>query len=130
IYAAGVTLYEMLTGRLPFESETAVGLAYKHISEIPKRPSTLNPNVPPRLDAIVMKSLAKEPLQRFYSAAEMEKALHNLEASGQQLTTAIPVARPNVTAGSTGRLSKAAPRGGQSTRVVGAAPASLRPTGG
>ena len=59
IYALGVTLYEMLTGQLPFESDSAVGLAYKHINEPAPPPSTLNPNVPPKLDAIVLKSLAK-----------------------------------------------------------------------
>src|SRR5205814_8220574 len=78
IYAVGVTLYEMLTGHIPFESETAVGLAYKHISEITTRPGLVNPNIPVSLDTIVMKALAKEPAQRFNRAAETEKPLRNL----------------------------------------------------
>lgn len=99
IYAVGVTLYEMLVGRLPFESDSAMGLAYKHISEMPAPPSRLNPNVPPKLDTIVMRALAKEPQQRYTSAAEMERALRNLEATGQQATAAIPVVRPTIVGG-------------------------------
>src|SRR5206468_5193159 len=114
IYAVGVTLYEMLTGHIPFESETAVGLAYKHITEMPTRPGLLNPNIPARLDTIVMKALAKEPSQRFNSAAEMEKALRNLEANGQQATAAIPVARTNVTASATRQRRSAPAQAGRS----------------
>src|SRR5205085_2056952 len=112
IYAVGVSLYEMLTGHLPFESDTAIGLAYKHINEIPKPPGKLNPNIPPRLETIVMRALAKDPSQRFSSAAEMERALRNLEASGSQATTAIPVARTNVSSSSSRQVQKAPARGG------------------
>ena len=117
IYAVGVSLYEMLTGHIPFESDTAVGLAYKHISEMPRPPSQQNPNVPARLDTIVMKALAKEPAQRYNSAADMEKALRNLQVSGQQATAAIPIpaARPNVT-GASARQSAS-----RSTRTGGKA---------
>src|SRR5204863_6859338 len=113
IYAVGVSLYEMLTGRLPFESDTAMGLAYKHISEMPKPPSNLNPNIPPRLEAIIMKALAKDPSQRFSSASEMERALRNFEATGSQDTTAIPVARTNVGSTSSRQATGAANRGGR-----------------
>ena len=99
IYAVGVTLYEMLTGRLPFESDNAVGLAYKHISEPPPSPRALNPSIPSRLEAIVLKSMAKEPQQRYSSAAEMERSLRSLQAVGQQPTIEmrVPTARPRVT---------------------------------
>ncbi len=138
IYAVGVSLYEMVTGKLPFESDTAIGLAYKHISEIPKPPSRLNPNIPPRLEAIIMKALAKDPSQRFTSAAEMERALRNLEASGAQATTAIPVARTNVsstasrqTTGGANRSGRQ-PTGGSSTVSVqrGGYPAAAGATAG
>jgi serine/threonine-protein kinase len=121
LYAVGVTLYEMLTGHLPFESDSTVGLAYKHISETPRPPSQLNPQVPPRLDAIVMRAMQKDPMARFGSAADMERALRNLEAMGQQATTAIPVARPSVTAGATRPVTKGNVRGQQPT-------GPLRPT--
>ncbi|MEP6776285.1 MAG: protein kinase, partial [Chloroflexota bacterium] len=99
IYSLGVTLYEMLTGKLPFESENSVGLAYKHISEPPPSPRALNPNIPLRLEAIVLKSMAKDPAQRFSSAAEMERSLRSLQLSGQQATAEInvPRAKTNVT---------------------------------
>jgi serine/threonine-protein kinase len=113
IYAVGMTLYEMLTGHLPFESESAVGLAYKHISEPPQPPSRLNPSIPPRLEAIVMRSLQKEPTARFGSAADMEKALRNLEASGAQATTAVPVARPSVTGPGARQVPRASAKGGR-----------------
>ncbi len=99
IYAVGVTLYEMLTGRLPFESDNAVGLAYKHISEAPPPPRSLNPNIPARLEAIVLKALSKEPQHRYPSATEMEHALKSLQVVGQQptLEMRVPTARPRVT---------------------------------
>ncbi len=128
IYAVGVTLYEMLTGRLPFESDSAVGLAYKHISEEPPSPRAANPSVPPRLEAIVHKALSKEPTERFSSAAEMEKALRALVAGGLQATMAVPVAQPNVTQGTQGRprqVPQAAPRGGRAT-AAGPSTSSLR----
>ena len=105
IYAVGVTLYEMLTGRLPFESDSIVGLAYKHIGEPPVPPIQMQPNIPPRLNAIVLKAMAKDPQERFGSAAEMEKALRNLEVAGRQATTVIPVVRPNVAGGNVPRAS-------------------------
>lgn len=105
IYALGVTLFEMITGRLPFESENAVGLAYKHIGEPPPSPRSLNPNVPLRLEAIVLKALAKDPTQRYSSAAEMERTLRSLQISDQQTTQQmginVPQARHNITGAGT-----------------------------
>ena len=111
IYAVGVTLFEMLTGRLPFESDSVVGLAYKHISEPPVPPSELRPNIPHRLDVIVLKAMAKDPQVRFGSAMEMEKALRSIEASGQQATASIPVARPNVSGGGGRQTPRGTTRG-------------------
>src|SRR6476469_8641000 len=91
IYSLGVTLYEMLTGRLPFESDTDVGMAFKHISDAPIPPRQLNPAIPPALNAIVLKAMAKDPAQRFASAAQMEQALRNYAAFGAQHTMAAPV---------------------------------------
>lgn len=103
LYAVGVTLYEMLTGRLPFESENVMGLAYKHISEEAPSVRQLNPAAPPRLDAIMLKSMAKDPQQRFGSAAEMEKALRAIQMGGQQPTVEVPVAQVNVQQGARGQ---------------------------
>lgn len=99
IYAVGVTMYEMLTGRLPFESENVMGLAYKHISEEPPSVRNLNPSVPPRLDAVILKSMSKDPQQRFASAADMEKTLRAIQMGGQQPTVEVPVAQVNMQPG-------------------------------
>ena len=112
IYAVGVTMYEMLTGKLPFESDSIMGLAYKHISEPPQAPRELNPGIPARLEAIVLKALAKDSNERFASAAEMERALRAMLAGGQQATVEVPVARSNVVPG-----SRQNSRGRQTVRV-------------
>ena len=71
LYSAGVVLYEMLTGRLPFEGETPVFVAIQHINSIPISPRELNPEIPPMLEAITMKAMAPDPDQRYASAEEM-----------------------------------------------------------
>src|ERR671910_1052247 len=68
IYSIGVILYEALTGRVPFEADSAVAVALKQVSETPRRPSAINPNVPPALDPVVMRALAKDPEARFRDA--------------------------------------------------------------
>jgi eukaryotic-like serine/threonine-protein kinase len=75
LYAVGVVLYELLTGSVPFEGESAVTIALKQVSAEPTPPSQRNPEVPPALDAVVMRSLAKDPLARFASADEFIAAL-------------------------------------------------------
>ena len=71
LYSAGVVLYEMLTGRLPFEGETPVFVAIQHINSIPIAPRELNPDIPEALEAITMKAMAPNPNQRYASADEM-----------------------------------------------------------
>src|SRR5262249_25863693 len=68
LYSIGVMLYEALTGRVPFEADSAVAVAMKQVSQAPQRPSSINPKVSPALDAVVMRALEKEPGQRFQSA--------------------------------------------------------------
>ena len=79
IYSIGVILYEALTRRVPFEGDSAVAVALKQVSEQPRRPSAINPNVPPALDAVVMRSLAKDPEARFKDADAFLKALDAAE---------------------------------------------------
>lgn len=71
LYSAGVVLYEMLTGRLPFEGETPVFVAIQHINSIPLAPRELNPEIPEALEAITMKAMAPNLENRYSSAEEM-----------------------------------------------------------
>jgi eukaryotic-like serine/threonine-protein kinase len=75
LYSLGVVLYEMLTGTVPFTGDTPVEIAMKHLSQVPKPPSELRPEVPHDLDAVVMRALAKDPAQRYGSAEEMDADL-------------------------------------------------------
>jgi serine/threonine-protein kinase len=75
LYSIGVMLYEALTGRVPFEGDSAVAVAMKQVSQAPQRPSSINPQVSPALDAVVMRALEKEPGQRFQSADAFIAAL-------------------------------------------------------
>jgi serine/threonine-protein kinase len=77
LYSVGIILYELLTGRLPFESETPMALAVKHMTEMADPPSERRPDlgIPPELDALVMRALAKSRDDRFASAEEMRAAL-------------------------------------------------------
>jgi eukaryotic-like serine/threonine-protein kinase len=75
LYSIGVMLYEALTGRVPFEADTAVAVAMKQVSQAPQRPSSINPQVSPALDAAVMRALEKESGRRFQSADAFIAAL-------------------------------------------------------
>ena len=79
IYSLGAVLYEMLAGRPPFTGESPMAIAYKQVNDTPPPPSTMNADVPPELDAIVMRALSKNPANRYQSGQEfaddLERAL-------------------------------------------------------
>lgn len=77
LYSVGVMLYEMLTGRLPFEGETPVFVAIQHINSIPISPRELNPDIPEALEAITLKAMAPNPDQRYLSADDMLEDIKN-----------------------------------------------------
>jgi beta-lactam-binding protein with PASTA domain/predicted Ser/Thr protein kinase len=83
VYAAGCVLFELLTGEPPFTGDTPVAVAYQHVREDPRRPSDVNPQIPPALDAVVLKALSKNPANRYQSAAEMRTDLIRVR-NGQQ----------------------------------------------
>src|SRR2546425_358543 len=78
LYAAGVVLFECLTGRVPFEAETTWALVAKHLEEEPPDPRRFNADVPPALAAVIMKAMAKNPADRYATASDMHDALARL----------------------------------------------------
>ncbi len=99
IYSIGVMLYEMLAGRLPFDGDSAVAVALKHLSETPAPISQWRPDIHPALEAVVMAALAKDPAQRWQSAEDFAAGL---EAARTQI--------------------QAGPNGGQDTAAFAAIP--------
>jgi serine/threonine-protein kinase len=89
VYSVGCLLYELVTGAPPFTGDSPVSVAYQHVREDPKLPSSVNPAIPPELDAILLKALSKNPANRYQSAADMRNDL--LRAMAGQRVEATPV---------------------------------------
>ena len=89
VYSAGCLLYELLVGRPPFIGDSPVSVAYQHVREIPVPPSRLDSMVTPEIDAIVLKSLAKDADDRYQSAREMKADISRVLA-GEQTTAMVP----------------------------------------
>ncbi|MEU4715309.1 Stk1 family PASTA domain-containing Ser/Thr kinase [Micromonospora purpureochromogenes] len=111
VYAAGCVLFELVCGHPPFVGDSPVSVAYQHVREAPPTPSDINPDVNPAVDAIVLKALSKNPLNRYQSAGEMRADL--LRAAAGRPVLATPVMPQDETA----HLAPAA--GGYPTQVVG-----------
>jgi tRNA A-37 threonylcarbamoyl transferase component Bud32 len=75
LYSLGCCLYEMLTGSVPFRGATPVAILYRHVREDPAPPRLLNPDVPPALEAVCLKALAKRPEDRYQTAVELREDL-------------------------------------------------------
>ncbi len=89
VYATGCVLFELLTGGPPFTGDSPVAIAYQHVREEPRAPSDVRPGLPKELDAIVLKALNKNPLNRYQTAAEMRSDL--VRALSGQAVQATPV---------------------------------------
>ena len=117
LYSAGCLLYELLTGRPPFQGENAVSVAYQHVSEMPVSPSQVDPAVPPALDALVLKSLAKNPQDRYQTAnefkADVDRALQGLPVTGTipSIRATVPAASATTASIAPVGASAAAPAG-------------------
>jgi eukaryotic-like serine/threonine-protein kinase len=91
LYSTGCLLYELLTGRPPFLGDSPVAIAYQHVRENPVPPSRIDPEVPQWADAIVLRAMAKDPRDRYQSAAEMRQDI-------QRALQGMPVAGPRTSA--------------------------------
>jgi beta-lactam-binding protein with PASTA domain/tRNA A-37 threonylcarbamoyl transferase component Bud32 len=89
IYSTGCVLYELLTGRPPFQGDSPVAIAYQHVREEAPQPSQLDPSIPQYANAIVMKALAKDPNYRYQSASEMRGDI-------QRASQGMPVSAPTM----------------------------------
>lgn len=92
VYATGCVLFELLCGQPPFVGDSPVSVAYQHVREEAKAPSLINRDVPPSVDAIVLKALAKNPVNRYQSAGEMRA--DTLRAAAGRPVYAEPVQPP------------------------------------
>lgn len=81
VYSVGVLLYEMVTGRLPFEAESPVAVALKHLHDDPPAPGRIVRDLPARLEAVILRAMAKEPAARYKDAGEMLRELSHLAAA-------------------------------------------------
>ena len=112
LYSAGVVLYEMLTGKVPFTGDSAIEIAMKHVNDLPAPPSSLRAEIPPELDQIVLRALAKDPADRYQTAEEFIEDLERFEAG-------LPISRATSTA-ATALLAGAAV--GEATELLSESP--------
>jgi serine/threonine protein kinase len=91
IYALGIVLYQMLTGRVPFSASTPMQVMLQHVQEPPPAPRALNPALSPQIEAVVLHALAKDPNQRFQSASQLAEAF-KAAVSGRPLPKSITAA--------------------------------------
>ena len=140
LYSIAVVLYEMLTGRVPFDGDQAVTIAIKHVSEAPTAPTAVNPNLPVELEQVVMWALNKNPADRpadadqFIAALEHAKAAIVAGTAGQRTASITAVAAvapvgggipPPATASNAG--AETAPTDGQAAAVDGGGPPPDQP---
>jgi serine/threonine-protein kinase len=116
LYSAGVVLYEMLTGKVPFTGDSAIEIAMKHVNDLPAPPSALRPEIPTELDQIVLRALAKDPGERYQSAEEFIEDLERVEA-GLPISRATSTAATALLAGAAGGLAA-----GESTELLSEGP--------
>ena len=109
LYSTGILLYELLTGAVPFNGETPVEVAMKHLSQVPDAPSTIRPEIPRDLDLVVLRSLAKEPTERYRTAQEMDRDLERV-TRGEAVDRETETAATMVMRGETTAVTTVGPR--------------------
>src|SRR5215472_17516635 len=96
VYALGIVMYEMLTGRTPFDGDTPVTVAMRHIQDLPEPPSAYNPRITPGLERIILRCLEKDPRDRYRDGDALAYALENLARAPRRTTgsAVAPTSRP------------------------------------
>ncbi|MFI6285762.1 protein kinase [Streptomyces sp. NPDC051018] len=89
LYSVGIMLFQLLTGRLPFDADSPLAIAYAHVQEEPVAPSTINRSITPAMDALIVRALKKNPNERFPSAAAMRDECLRIAAAGGTAAPAI-----------------------------------------
>src|SRR5205807_7021150 len=96
VYSLGIVLYHMLTGRVPFTGTSPVAIAIRHAMVEPPPMRQFNPHIPPTIEAVVMKAIAKAPEERFSSAGELARALHLAASEAQTHLQHMPVSEQKI----------------------------------
>ncbi|MEU6862563.1 protein kinase [Streptomyces sp. NPDC046876] len=99
LYSVGIMLFQLLTGRIPFDADSPLAIAYAHVQEEPVAPSAINRSITPAMDALVARALKKNPNERFPTAAAMRDEIARVMAAGQ---TGAPAIVPGVHTGGSG----------------------------
>lgn len=92
LYSLGIVLYELITGKVPYDGETPITIALKHLQEQPVLPSKINPRIEQEFEAVIMRAIAKSPEQRYLTAKDILTDLDHIQAGRPITKVAIPVA--------------------------------------
>ena len=129
LYSVGISLYEMVTGQKPFQGDSNFSIMAAHLQQAPTPPVALHPGMPVALNELILKSIAKEPEQRFQSAADFRKAIQQVLLTTQEAKTIIAGSMaPTATGVSTPQFQPMAPPITSRTPVPLAGVAASRPT--
>ncbi|MCL5773093.1 MAG: protein kinase, partial [Firmicutes bacterium] len=106
IYSLGVMLYELATGKLPFEGDSPVAVALKHVQESPLPPAVINPSISPAFEKIILKAMEKDPGKRYHGASEMMKDIAGLSQKSETSPPAAEIQEPTLIMKPSGELRR------------------------